>query len=593
MKTFLKMLLATILGVGILIFLLFVILASFASMSFSSMSEEIVMVNENSILKLDLNTVINERSEDNPFESFNPLSGKPQSSLGLNTLKASLKNAKNDANIKGIYMNAGIPLAGHATLKELRAALEDFKSSGKFIYSYSEILTQKGIYICSVADSVLVNPEGFMEWKGLNASISYYQNALAKLGLKPEVLRATGNKYKSAVEPYLRQDMSPENKKQLSSLLNSVWSTYRKDVSASTGIDAAMLDTLANNYAVTNPKKALESKLIDGVAYYDEVMDALCKKVGVEDSKDLNFISLNKYKHSFKTTEGSTFGSDRIAVIIAQGDIVSGDGGEYSIGSERISKAIRKARKNDKVKAIVLRVNSPGGSALASEIIWREVKLAQEVKPVVASMGDLAASGGYYISCYADTIVAQPNTITGSIGAFGLFMTGEELMHDKLGINIETVPTNTYADLGTFDRALTDNERAILIASVDQIYGTFKSRVAVGRNLPIDSVEAIGQGRVWTGEEALEIGLVDVLGGLDDAIAIAKEMANIGDDYRVVEYPELEDPLQRMLKEFGLDYETKIIENRLGEYARYLQLLEKAKAMQGYQTRLDYDLLID
>lgn len=587
MKTFLKMLLATILGVGILFFLLFVIIASFASMS-----EEKVIVSENSILRLDLNTIINERSEDNPFEAFNPLSGKPQGSIGLNDLKASLIHAKNDAKIKGIYMNAGMPMAGHATLRELRNALEDFKTSGKFIYSYSEILTQKGIYICSVADSVLVNPEGFMEWKGLNASVSYYQNALAKLGLKPEVLRATGNKYKSAVEPYLRQDMSPENRKQLSSLLNSVWTTYRQDVSKSTGIDMAMLDSMANNYAVTNPKRALDSKLIDGVAYYDEVTDILCKKIGIKEAKDLNFISFSKYKNSFETNSGS-YGSDRIAVIIAQGDIVSGDGGEYSIGSERISKAIRKARMNDKVKAVVLRVNSPGGSALASEIIWREVKLTQEVKPVVASMGDLAASGGYYISCYADTIVAQPNTITGSIGAFGLFMTGEELMHDKLGINIENVPTNTYADLGTFDRALTDNERAILIGSVDQIYGTFKSRVAAGRNLSMDSVEAIGQGRVWSGEEALQIGLVDVLGGLEDAIEIAKGMANIEGEYRVVEYPELEDPFQRLLKEFGASYETKIIEDRLGEYARYLQLLEKAKTMQGYQTRLDYDLVID
>lgn len=588
MKTFLKMLLATILGVGILLFLLFVILASFASMS-----EEKVMVSENSILKLNLNTVINERSEDNPFEAFNPLSGKPQGSIGLNELKASLKNAKTDPNIRGIYMDAGIPMAGHATLRELRNALEDFKSSGKFIFSYSEILTQKGIYICSVADSVLVNPEGFMEWKGLNASVSYYQNALAKLGLKPEVLRATGNKFKSAVEPYLRQDMSPENRKQLSSLLNSVWTTYRQDVSKSTGIEMAILDSMANNFAITNPKKALDSKLIDGLAYYDQVTDILCKKVGVEQAKDLKFISFNSYKKSFNMNEGSSFGSDRIAVIIAQGDIVSGDGGEYSIGSERISKAIRKARLDDKVKAVVLRVNSPGGSALASEIIWREVKLTQEVKPVIASMGDLAASGGYYISCFADTIVAQPNTITGSIGAFGLFMTGEELMHDKLGINIETVPTNTYADLGTFDRALTDKERAILIASVDQIYGTFKSRVAEGRNLSIDSVEAIGQGRVWSGEEALQIGLVDILGGLDDAIEIAKGMANIEGEYRVVEYPELEDPFQRLLKEFGASYETKVIEDKLGEYARYLQLLEKAKTMQGYQTRLDYDLVID
>lgn len=588
MKTFLKMLLATILGVGILFFLLFVIIASIASMG-----EEKVLVEENSILKLNLNVSIHERSEDNPFESFNPISGKPQNSIGLNDLKASLKHAKNDSKIKGIYLNAGIPMAGHASLKEIRNALLDFKSSGKFIYSYSEILTQKGIYICSVADSVLVNPEGFMEWKGLNASVSYYQNALAKLGLKPEVLRATGNKYKSAVEPYLRQDMSPENRNQLSSLLHSIWYTYRKDVGESTGISMEMLDSLANNFAITNPKAALDSKLIDGIAYYDEVTDILCKKLGLEDSKDLNFIGLGKYKKSFKKNEGSSYGSDRIAVIIAQGDIVSGDGGEYSIGSERISRAIRKARKDDKVKAVVLRVNSPGGSALASEIIWREVKLTQEQKPVVASMGDLAASGGYYISCFADTIVAQANTITGSIGAFGLFMTGEELMHDKLGINIENVSTNKYADLGTFDRALTDSERAILIGSVDQIYGTFKSRVSEGRGLSVDSVESIGQGRVWTGEEALKIGLVDVIGGLDDAIEIAKNMADLGDEYRIVEYPEMEDPIQKLIKELTNGYETKIIEERLGEYARYLQLLEKAKGMQGYQTRMDYELIID
>lgn len=588
MKTFLKMLLATILGVGILFFLLFVIIASVASMS-----EEKVLVSQNSILKLNLNSVIKERSEENPFESFNPLSGKPQNSIGLNELKASIKHAETDPNIKGIYLNAGIPMAGHATLTEIRNALQDFKSSGKFIYSYSEILSQKGIYLCSVADSLLVNPEGFMEWKGLNASVSYYQNALAKLGLKPEVLRATGNKYKSAVEPFLRQDMSPENRKQLSSLLNSIWSTYKKDIGNSKGITPAMLDTMANNYVISNPRAALDSKLIDGVAYYDEVLDLLTQKMGLEESKDLKFVSFGKYKKSFDLKEGSSFGSDRIAVIIAQGDIVSGDGGEYSIGSERISSAIRKARKNDKVKAVVLRVNSPGGSALASEIIWREIKLTQEVKPVVASMGDLAASGGYYISCFADTIVAQPNTITGSIGAFGMFLTGEELMHDKLGINIENVPTNTYADLGTFDRALTDSERAILIASVDQIYGTFKSRVAEGRNLSIDSVEAIGQGRVWTGEEALAIGLVDVLGGLDDAIEIAKNMANIEGEYRVVEYPELEDPLVRFLKDFGVNYEAKIIEDRLGEYARYLEILETAKSMQGYQTRLDFDLVID
>lgn len=588
MKTFLKMLLATILGVGILFFLLFVIIASFASIS-----EQEVQIADNSILKLDLNTAIYERSEDNPFASFNPISQSPQSGLGLKNLASAIKHAKNDPKIKGIYLRAGFPQAGHATLKELREELVDFKSEGKFIYSYSEILTQKGLYITSVADSVLVNPEGFLEWKGLSASVTYYKNALDKLGLKPEVLRAKGNKFKSAVEPYMRQDMSPENKMQLDTLIRSIWATYRQDISGSNGLDMETLNSLADDYAISNPKLAAEKGLIDGLAYYDEVMQIMADKVEIEDSKDLKFVSFKKYSQSFNDKANSSYKSDRIAVIIAQGEIVGGNGDEYSIGSERISKAIRKARKNDKVKAVVLRVNSPGGSALASEVIWREIKLTKEVKPVVASMGDLAASGGYYISCFADTIVAQPNTITGSIGAFGLFMTGEELMHDKLGVNISTVKTNEYADLGTFDRALTDNEKNILINSVTQIYSTFKQRVAEGRGLDTAYVETIGQGRVWTGEQAKELGLVDILGDLDDAIEIAKDLAGIEGEYRVVEYPELEDPIQRLLKDLGADYETKMINEKLGEYARYIEILEKAKGMQGYQTRLEYDLVID
>lgn len=591
MKTFLKMLLATILGGGILLFLAFVFMALFISIASSGESE--VVIKENTILKLDLNTAIYERAEDNPFESFNPITSSAQSGLGLNQLKSALKNAKDDPSISGIYLRAGMPSGGQATLRELRAALEDFKTSGKFIYSYSEILSQKGIYLTSVADSVLVNPEGFMEWKGLSASVTYYKGALDKLGLKPEVLRATGNRFKSAVEPYLRQDMSPENRNQLDTLLTAIWDVYKQDISLSKGISVEDLDNMANNYAITNPKKALDQGLIDGVAYYDQVLDILSDKVGIDNPQDLNFTSLKSYTKTYNDQSSSSYKSDRIAVIIAQGEIVSGDGSEYSIGSERISKAIRKARLDDKVKAVVLRVNSPGGSALASEIIWREVKLTKEVKPVVASMGDLAASGGYYISCFADTIVAQPNTITGSIGAFGLFMTGEELMHDKLGINIQTVPTNTYADLGTFDRALTENEKALLIASVDQIYGTFKARVAEGRGLTEEYVESIGQGRVWPGSLAMELGLVDVMGGLDDAIEIAKNMANIEGEYRIVEYPELEDPLVRFLNDLGVDYEAKIIDDKFGEYARYLNILEKAKSMQGYQTRLEYDLVID
>jgi protease-4 len=587
MKSFLKMLLATMVGIILLVFLSFVVLLSFASLSDTK-----VIVSENSILKLDLNRVFYERVEDNPFASINPISGQTNNGLGLNQIREVLKQAKSDPKISGIYLNGGIPMAGHATLTEFRNALVDFKESGKFIFGYTELLTQKGLYITSIADSTLVNPEGFVEWKGLSASVSYYQEALNKLGLKPEVLRATGNKFKSAVEPYLRQTMSDENRLQLDALIGSVWGTYLEDIGAARNISKDNLNALADDYALTNPEIAHKNGLIDGIAYYDEVLDVLVDKTGAKSARRLKFIGFEKYRASYDTDRSGSR-DNKIAVIIAQGDIVGGDGGEYSIGSERISKAIRKARNNEDVKAVVLRVNSPGGSALASEVIWREMDLTRQEKPVVASMGDLAASGGYYISCYADTIVAHPNTITGSIGAFGLFMTGEELMHDKLGINIETVSTNKYGDLGTFDRALTDSEKAILIASVDKIYGTFKERVATGRNMSIEMVDSLGQGRVWSGKDALDRGLVDVLGGLDDAIEIAKNMAGLDDDYSVVEYPKLEDPIARLIKELGGDIETRMIKNKLGEFSRYVDLLEKTKSMQGFQTRLEYDLVID
>ena len=303
-------------------------------------------------------------------------------------------------------------------------------------------------------------------------------------------------------------------------------------------------------------------------------------------------ISINKYAEINKLIKNK-YGEDRIAVVIAQGDIVSGSAGEYQIGSDRIAKAIRQARTNDKVKAIVLRVNSPGGSAIASEAIWREVMLARETKPVVASMGDVAASGGYYISCFADTIVAQPNTVTGSIGAFGLFFTGQELMNDKMGINLETVKTNKYSDLGLFDRDISPSEKAILISQVDQVYRTFVSRVAEGRGMTFDEVNELGGGRVYSGEDAMELGLVDVMGGIDEAVAIAANMAGMGEEYEVMETPKLEDPLMQLLKQMGGDFEERLIRNRLGEYAKYFEMLESAKEMQGFQTRMEFNLEIE
>ena len=331
---------------------------------------------------------------------------------------------------------------------------------------------------------------------------------------------------------------------------------------------------------------------VDAVVYKSDILELLAEKTGKSEIEDVEMISINKYADINKVIKNK-YGEDRIAVVIAQGDIVSGNAGEYQIGSDRIAKAIREARTNDKVKAIVLRVNSPGGSAIASEAIWREVMLAKEEKPVVASMGDVAASGGYYISCFADTIVAHPNTVTGSIGAFGLFFTGEELMNDKLGINLETVKTNKYSDLGVFDRGISPAEKRILINQVDEVYRTFVSRVAEGRGMSVDQVNELGGGRVYSGEDALELGLVDVMGGIDEAIAIAANMAGMGDDYEVMETPQLEDPIKQLIKQMGGDFEDRIIRKRLGEYARYFEMLESAKEMQGFQTRMEFDLEIE
>ncbi len=587
MKTFLKMLLATILGGILLLFIGFIIIASIASMV-----ETEIVVQDKSILVIDMDNVIKERSDDNPFAGLDIMTGMPDQPLGLNEILASLKSAAKDDKIIGVYLKGGIPLTGHGTLSEIRNAILGFRESGKFVYSYSEIMTQKGYFLASVSDSIMMNPGGFFEWNGLSASVSYYKNAMDKLGLEPVVLRATGNKYKSAVEPFLGQEMSDENRSQLNALLGGIWGDYLNAVSQSRGVEVSALNTIADSMAVTSPAAAVAAKLIDREAYEDQLLSSFMKKTDAAKFDDIPFISISQYAKSAKLGEGG-YSGNKIAVIIAQGDIVSGDAGEYSIGSARIASAIREARENDKIKAIVLRVNSPGGSALASEVIWREMALAREAKPVVVSMGDLAASGGYYISCFADTIVAQPTTITGSIGAFGLFFTGEELMHDKLGINIESVKTNHYSDLGTFDRSLTDSERRMLVNQVDQIYGTFKKRVADGRAFELAYVDSIGGGHVYTGRDALKLGLVDVLGGLETAIEIAKNMADIGDEYRVVEYPELEDPLVRLMKQLGGDYETRAIKSNLGEYARYFDILTKARTMQGYQTRMDYEIVID
>jgi protease-4 len=588
MKSFLKMLLASIIGGALLLFLIFIIFASLASLSAPKKE-----IKEGSVLTLNLNASLVERTEENPFAELTGLFAQEQVTIGLNDAIAGLKAAKNDSKILGVMLNGGLPFGDAASIKELRDALDDFKSTGKFIYGYSEIMSQKGLYLSSVADTFMVQPEGLIEFIGLNASVTYYKDALEKLGVEPVVLRATGNKFKSAVEPYLQNEMSEPNRQQLSQLLASVWQGYLKDLSTASKTDMEKLNQLADSFDLADPAEAAENGLIELVGYQDEIDSLLAARAGVEDKDDIPFVKLEKYAKEYDLNGNKGFNDNRIAVVIAQGGIQSGKGSEYTIGSERIAKAIKKARENEKVKAVVLRINSPGGSALASDVIWREVKLTQTVKPVIASMGGVAASGGYYIACFADTIVAQPNTITGSIGAFGLFFTAQELLNEKLGLNIETVSTNNYSDLGTPDRDITPSEKRMLVAQVDRVYQTFKERVAEGRGLDLSYVDSIGQGRVYSGKDALELGLVDVLGGYETALDIAANMADLGTDYQVVEYPEPVDAVQQLLNDLNGGIKARAVKAQLGPLAPYFESIKDVSQRQGVQTRLEYDIVID
>lgn len=589
MKTFLKMLLASLIGGGILLFVLFIIFASLISLS----GKPEMKVQPNTILKIPMDTRIVERAQENPFEEFSPFPGQFESALGLNKLLGALQAAQDDDNIIGVYLDGGMPSASAASLRELRNALIDFRKSGKFIYGYSEVISQKGLYLSSVADTMWVNPEGFAEWRGLSASVTYYKEALEKIGLEPVVLRATGNEYKSAVEPFLSQDMTDQNREQLTQLLSSNWNTYRQEIAASRNLKAEDLDQMADSLAITSPREAQESGMITGLAYQDQMDSLLMARSRAPDLKQIPFLSTSKYAKGLDVLGQKEYAEDEIALVIAEGGIQSGEGSSTNIGSERFRRAIRKARKDPDVKAVVLRINSPGGSALASEVIWREIMLTRKEKPVIASMGGVAASGGYYLACYADTILAQPNTVTGSIGAFGLFFTAEELLHDKLGVNIETVTTNAYADLPQIDEPISPAEKRRLIHQVDRTYQTFIQRVAEGRNLSVDYVDSIGSGRIYSGVDAQKLGLVDLLGGLPAALDIAADKAGLEGKYRVTEFPEAKDPLEQFLENISGQYQASLVRESLGPLKSIYDTYEEAKGMQGYQMRIPYKLSID
>ncbi len=544
--------------------------------------QEKVNVKANSILHIQLQQTINERSADNPFEGFEEYGF--ESNIGLNNILESIDNAANDPNISGIYLDLNDVSAGLSTVEEIRNALIQFKKSNKFIYSYSEFYSQKAYYLSSVADSVFLNPSGLLELKGLSTQYMFFKNAFEKLDIKPEVIRV--GSFKSAVEPYISDRMSDSNKLQVSIYLQSLFDHMMKNIATQRNMNIDSVRAIAMQLKVRNASDAVKHNLADALIYKDELLNKLAKASAKSSIKDIQLISLERYKKAAKPD--ISVSKNKIAVIYAAGEINSGTADENSIGSETLSKAIRKARLDESIKAIVLRVNSPGGSALASDVIWREVILAKKEKPFIVSMGDVAASGGYLIACAADTIVAQPTTITGSIGVFGILFNAENFFKNKLGITFDQVKIGEYADLGNFTKALSPSERAIIQNEVNRIYGDFTNKVAEGRKMDISAVLAIAGGRVYTGADAKKIGLVDVLGTKEDAINIAAKKAKIS-DYRIVSYPEISNPFQKFMSKLGEDVKVYFMPEEYKSLLPYAKTFEQIKNNSGLQSRmLDY-----
>ncbi|KAB1157400.1 signal peptide peptidase SppA [Tenacibaculum aiptasiae] len=574
---FLRNLLASILGFFIAIFLIFIFFVAIAAITGS---EDEVVVKSNSVLELNLTTPIKDYApkEDNPLAEILELNDEK---LALNKIINAIENAKTDNNIKGISIKTTYISAGIAQTQAIRNKIEEFKESGKFVYAYNDVYTQKNYYLSSVADSLFLNPVGAIDFKGLSTEILYYKDFEDKYGVKMEVIRH--GKYKSAVEPYLSNKMSDANREQTTSFLNSIWSEITEDISNSRNISIENLNLIADNANGRNATLAKENKLIDGIIYIDEYKE----KLKLDSDKKVNTISLEDYIKSGKGRI-SSISKDKIAVIYAQGQIMYGEGNEDIIGQGLTNRAIRKARKDKNVKAIVLRVNSPGGSALASELIWRELELAKKDKPLVVSMGNVAASGGYYIACNANKIVAEPTTITGSIGVFGAIPNFNQLA-DNIGINAEQVSTNDSPSYSVFE-PMNQKFYDVTKEGVEQIYTTFVNRVATGRNMTFEQVNEIAQGRVWSGKEAKEKGLVDKLGSLNDAIEIAAELADL-EIYKIRNYPNYKKDLKEALNfsPFGKVSKEEILKEALGdEHYQLYHNINQMKNLKGIQARMPF-----
>lgn len=588
MKQFFKFTFASMLGFLLASFLMFLIFFGIIISVASFSKKEVVLVPEKTILVMNLNQEIKDRSNDNPLSYLNFGSGSSSKPLGLNDIVHNLKKASKDSNVSGIFLELTDIPAGQATLEEIRNSLLDFKKSGKFIVAYSEVFTQKSYYLASVADKVYLNPAGDMEFKGLVAQVMFFKGLLDKIDVEAQVIRH--GKFKSAVEPFIMDKMSPSSKEQTLTFISGMWNHMLNGISVSRKISVPELTEIADQYKLQSANDAVSLKFVDKLMYKDEVLDELKTRVKKTNVKDINFMRIGKYANAPETEKES--GKNKIAVIYASGSIISGEGNDDNIGSERISKAIRKARLDEKVKAVVLRVNSPGGSALASDVIWREVVLTKKVKPVVVSMGDVAASGGYYIACAANKIFAYPNTITGSIGVFGIIPNMKEMFNKNLGITFDEVKTNPYADYIPTTRPMSEVEKQIITKDIEDIYSNFIQHVAEGRKMTKEQIDSIGQGRVWSGVDAKRIGLIDEFGGLQDAIAEAAKLAGLK-EYRTWELPVQKDPFEQIMETFSGDNSSKLLmKKELGAAYPYFQYLSQLSKMEGIQALMPFEYII-
>lgn len=591
---FLRNILSSCLGAFLAFLLLLVFLTIFFSVLISSVSEDkMVTVKDNSVLHLKLDAEFVEQATDNPFEGL-PVLGSGARRIGLLQLKDALKHAEEDPKISGVYVEVRYPGASYPTLEEIRNALIGFRESGKWVVAYSEVMSEGAYYLSTAADEIYLNPHGDIEFNGLTAQFVSFKKLFDNWEINPQIFRV--GEFKSAVEPFMKEKMSEENRLQLQELINSVYGHMLQQISEARNIDVEKLRSLSNEMPVRNAAEAMSVGLIDTVYYQDQFDQMLRDKLGIGDDEKISLVGYNKYRKSFAPMNSSNSGSkNEIAVIVAEGTIMPGNDeqSELVIGADAFVDEIAKARKDDDIKAIVLRVNSPGGEFRASDRIWREVVLASEVKPVIASMGDYAASGGYYIAMACDTIVAQPNTVTGSIGIFGVLFDLSSFLDHKIGITFDEVRTGGYGELYTVSRPLTQVEKSFIQKDLERHYGTFIHKAAEGRRMKDEDILKVAGGRVWTGIQAQQHKLVDVLGGFDDAVKIAAEKAGVQEDYKLRFYPKQKTFVEQLMQGLEENARTNAIKSELSENYDLYKRWKNVKDYQGIQARMPFEFVIE